>query len=538
MNGLGDIQENIKSFVYERKQAQEEIRKIEEKRTELAEKRNQVKAYATKNEIDELGRQISELGNQSQELQNKLDFKFYEKKSQIGASIDNLIAEGIRQIRKIDEEAKEIEEKIALQEERSAKYEIQKSEFLARFGRIPELSENAIKQNKDQKSEILAGKNQILEIKTKINEIEEQLAELARIKQDFKNKNWTNIISKEETTELVLEQDISFENMEEFFKEDAAVLPVVFEDIEEIEDVYIESIEPIEELKVEKFEPVIEEIEVDEIEPIEELNIEPMVEIEELQVEEFNPVEEIKVENVEEVHSDDPIEKIARSIVEEIVAEQTKEINIDKIEEDIITFEENVEEVPHPVFEEKAILSNIIAKIEDGEIVYKAQVSDGKEIKVFPTKTSAGNQLLRDRQIREDLKEILINYAVSEHKALDKKIIKKIDPTVCEILVLFANKYNYNAQNLIYNYAMSFSKREDYEADVVLPSITYNLSYLNGTYLSPKEKAVISKICKNGVKNNKIDLIGNVTGISKIKYLLKRIFAMNNSNALPEGKNN
>ena len=547
MNGLEEIQKIIKNFVNESKQVKKQISEIESKRTQLAQERNEKKNANTSDcgaEISVLGKQISELGNQSQELQNKLDLKFNEMKRLVNLTIDNLITEGIRKVRKIDEERQELENKILLQEERDTKYEMQKQEFYERFGRMPELSEKAKKEDEIQDKQCLTYQAGIKELENLIVGMEVELAELATVKRNFKNRNWSDIIGSE--------------NLEE----EAIVLPLMEEEIQ------IEELEPIEYVKVEDFEP-IEEIE------IEELNVEPfdIEEIEEQEttknsesieiVEEFEEQEPIvnveqveKIEPVIEQKQVDEVEELAKAIVEEIIAEQTKDLNIDKVEDqqeekqeikqaeektdtveqEIITFEEKEKEekVNTPVFEEKVTLSNIIAKIEDGEIVYKVQVSNGEEFKVYPT-LETRNILLNDKECREEIKEILINYAVAEYRLLDNKVINKIDPTVCEVLERFANKYNYDARYLIYNYAMSFSKNGENEIDIAIP-ITYNFSYLKGTNLSKKEKKVISKICKNALKNEKVDIIGSVKGFSRIKYVLKRLFAANNTNALPEGK--
>ena len=547
MNGLEEIQKIIKNFVNESKQVKKQISEIESKRTQLAQERNEKKNANTSDcgaEISVLGKQISELGNQSQELQNKLDLKFNEMKRLVNLTIDNLITEGIRKVRKIDEERQELENKILLQEERDTKYEMQKQEFYERFGRMPELSEKAKKEDEIQDKQCLTYQAGIKELENLIVGMEVKLAELATVKRNFKNRNWSDIIGSE--------------NLEE----EAIVLPLMEEEIQ------IEELEPIEYVKVEEFEP-IEEIE------IEELNVEPfdIEEIEEQEttknsesieiVEEFEEQEPIvnveqveKIEPVIEQKQVDEVEELAKAIVEEIIAEQTKDLNIDKVEDqqeekqeikqaeeqtetveqEIITFEEKEKEenVNTPVFEEKVTLSNIIAKIEDGEIVYKVQVSNGEEFKVYPT-LETRNILLNDKECREEIKEILINYAVAEYRLLDNKVINKIDPTVCEVLERFANKYNYDARYLIYNYAMSFSKNGENEIDIAIP-ITYNFSYLKGTNLSKKEKKVISKICKNALKNEKVDIIGSVKGFSRIKYVLKRLFAANNTNALPEGK--
>ena len=124
---------------------------------------------------------------------------------------------------------------------------------------------------------------------------------------------------------------------------------------------------------------------------------------------------------------------------------------------------------------------------------------------------------------------------MSEHKMFDSAIMKKIDPTVCEVLDKVAKKYNYDARKLIYNYAMSFSKIGNVEINNVVP-ITYNFSDLRSSNLSYRERKVISKICKKAIENKNVDIIGGVTGFNKIKYILKRIFNINTIKALPEGK--
>ena len=559
MNGLEEIQKIIKNFVYESKQAKEQIAEIENRRTQLAQERNEKKNANTSNcwaEVDALGKQISELGNQSQELQNKLDSRFNEIRKLVNLTIDNLITEGIRKVRKIDEEKQELEEKILLQKERNTKYEMQKQEFYNRFGRMPELSENSKKEDEVQDKQCLSYKTRIEEVEELIGNMEVELAQLASIKRDFKNKNWSSIVGseKEEETENIVQ------NVEEI-EEEAIVLPLMeeeikVEEIEPIEYIKVEDFEPIEEIKIEELEVApfeiakeIEEETTEKDEPIEE------IEIQELDIEPFEMVEEFEeqepVENIEQVEKIEPvteqkqvdeIEELAKAIVEEIIAEQTKDLNINKVEEkqeesveqEIITFEEKEENIKTQLAEETVTLSNIIAKIEDGEVVYKAQASNGEELKVYPT-LETRNVLLNDKESREEIKEILINYAVAEYKILDNKVINKIDPTVCEVLEKFAQKYNYDARNLIYNYAMSFSRKEETEIEVAIP-ITYNFSYLGGTNLSKKEKTTISKICKNALKNEKIDIIGGVTGFSRIKYIFKRLFATNNANALPEGK--
>lgn len=446
MNGLGEVQEYIKNFVCEKEQLQRQINEIEEQRTQLAQQRNETKKINNSLEaVNELGKQIAELGNKSQELQNSLDFKSHAVKAQINLVIDNLVAEGIRKIRLINEEINQLQEK-----------ETEKS---------------------------------ILEIQVlreKVGQIEDEITVLARTKRDFKNGNLDAIIGIEEETEEIY-----------------------------IEELKIEEIEPIEELHVEEF-GSIEELYVEEFKPMEELSIE-----------EFKEVEEAKTETVYvEENAVEEIENLAKSIVEQIIFEQTK---------DIITFEQEEEKKTKaiiPLFGQRATISNITIKFEDGNLVYKAQMSDDEEIKIYPSKLGEESVLLRDKQNREECKEILINFAIREYRVLDKKVVNKIDPLVCELLIECAETYGYDAQELIYNYAMSFSEGELEN----VPEIVYNFSCIEQSNLNKKEKIILNKICRNARKNNKIQVIEPFSGFKKFKYIFKRLFAINNIKVLPEAK--
>ena len=48
MNGLEEIQGNIKNFIAEKQQVKKQISEIEQKRTELAQKRNEMKKFYKK----------------------------------------------------------------------------------------------------------------------------------------------------------------------------------------------------------------------------------------------------------------------------------------------------------------------------------------------------------------------------------------------------------------------------------------------------------------------------------------------------------
>jgi len=507
MNGLGEVQENIIKFVCEKECIQEEIVQIEKRRTELAQERNQLKKCEVKEQckINELANQIANLGNQSQELQNKLDSNCCATKLQISLIIDNQVAEGIRKIRKINEELEEVGTKIEKYDERIEKYQLQKEEFYSRFGRMPELSENAKRENKIQEEENKINLEKIEELNELIKNAESEITVLANAKREIKNGNW----------KFILENDN--DKVEEIYIE-----PLNIEEMEPLEEIYIEEFQPLEEFYVEEFKPIEE------------------ISIEELQTEERNEIEENS--------SIDKIEELAKSIIEEIIASQVDKQPIienvkvnDEIEQDIIAFEENKEieekkeKVIIPLFGQRAKIENIIIKFEESELVYKAQMSDGEEIKIHPAKLGEESVLLRDKQNREECKEILINYAVSEYRTLDKKVINKIDPLVCELLIECAEEYSYDAQELIYNYAMSFANVGEVDLEKV-PGIIYNLSYMEASRLTKKEKAIKNKICKNARKNNKVEIIESFTGFKKIKYIFKKLFTVNNVKVLPEAK--
>lgn len=505
MNGLGEVQAYIKSFICEKEHIKRLIAEIEEKRTQLAQQRNEKKKNNGNCEIvNELGNQISELGNQSQELQNQLDIKYHALKAQVNLAIDNSIAEGIRKIRIINEEISELEEKAEKQKERNTKYQLQRQEFYVRFGRMPELSERAEKARELQEKETTKSELEIVLLKEQIVKIEDEITVLARVKRDFKNGNWNSIIDVEDETEEIYIEELTIEEMEP------------------IEEIYVEEFEPIEEFYVEEFQP-----------------------IEELSMEEFKEVEELETVELINDSTFDEIEELAKAIVEEIVAAQAKEYNVEKtilenakedgFIEDIIAFEEESEKkdkVIIPLFGQRATISNITIKFEDGNLVYKAQMTDDDEVKIYPAKLGTENVLLRDKQNREECKEILTNYAAKEHKVLDKNVANKIDPLVCELLIECAERYGHDAQELVYNYAESFADG-DLES---VPGIIYNLSYIEQSNLSRKEKAIINKICRHARKNNKIDIIESFSGFRKVKYIFKRLFAINNVKVLPEAK--
>lgn len=595
MNKLVEIQELIKKFIYEKQQTQKEITTIEEKRNVLARERNnlinenngEIYSEEVQVRIFALGNQIKELGNQSQEIQNKLDRKYLDIKDEVTCKINENISKIMTVIHERKEKILGIQERIKEKENRDARYTKQKEEFYKRFGRIPVLSENAMKENEMQEEEYRKNRLLVEQLDNEIKVQEEEESKLIRIANDLKKGKWEKYIenNKEQANvanlykqeirdsyaqkiaeevinpivESIVEQNMVIENKKEI-EEESIILPFAEEkkgntlketdlgNTQIFEKLNLDELQPLEEISVEEIKP-LEEINIEEIGPIDEVNIGEINLSDEITGEKINPLEEIDVEEImplvkleKELETDcedfskQETEVQQEKTLEELLNEKEEHIE-NKIIGDIITSESEQEDNQkiENYFGEKVKLLNINVKFEDGEVVYKAQVNNGDCIKLYPRKVQAGNILLKDKENREELKQILINYAIAEYRMLDKKVIKKIDPSICEVLVRFSKKYNYNVQSLIYNYAMSFSK--SYESDMEnIPNIIYNFAYLKETNLDKKEKKIIAQIYKNARKNNKIDIIGDNVGIKKVKYILKRILTINDTNALPEGK--
>lgn len=593
---MNRLEEIIKKFIDEKQQIKKEIAKIEAERAQLAQQRNEKKvqkAYTqeVEAEINELGNRIAELGNQSQGLQNKLDSKYIKVKREINTEIDSLISKAMQEMREITESKEGKEEIVQKQESRNSRYEEQKQEFFAKFGRMPNLSERAQKENQIKEEECNKNKKEIVELETQIAKLQEEVSTLAKNKREFRNGNFAEIIREtaKEAKELV-EESIILPFVEDI--EETVEKNVEAEEFEIAEETKTEEFESIEEIETEEFEP-IEEIEIEEFVPIEEIKIEEFVPIEKIEVEEFTPIKEMQIEEfvpAEEAKAEEiqTIENVKLAEIEEIKEENVAQIEeIEEVkdenikqreeakEEKIQAIEEKVEEIKtteefteseeteeletvmenyvkqkeieqvaeieqtekeakEPInFGEKVTISNITAKIKDGEVLYVASLSNGEKINVYPNRENEGKILNREKENISEIKEILINYAIAEYRTLDKKVIKKVDPVVCEILIRFAKKYNYDAQSLIYSYAMTFSKNDEVEIDT-MPQITYNLYFGEDTKISKKERETLLRICKNARKNEKIEIIGYNTGLKRIKYIFKRTFNLNNNNALPD----
>ena len=226
-----------------------------------------------------------------------------------------------------------------------------------------------------------------------------------------------------------------------------------------------------------------------------------------------------------------PIEEIA---IDPVLTDYYNNINeiTKNLEKEIITLEETEEnQLVNTNTEEPTTIKNIVVKVENGELIYKAELSNETTIKIYPIKEKI---LEKEKFERETWKRELIEYSAKNYRNLRNIAIKKMDPSVCEILDRYAVQYDMDSQNLVYNYVMSFSSIDDYDSDI-LPAITYNLSYINETKISKKEIKSLQKIVKNSTQNALVDIIGNVTLSEKIKCFMKKIFNISSANILPEG---
>lgn len=226
-----------------------------------------------------------------------------------------------------------------------------------------------------------------------------------------------------------------------------------------------------------------------------------------------------------------PIEEIA---IDPVLTDYYNNINeiTKNLEKEIITLEETEEnQLVNTNTEEPTTIKNIVVKVENGELIYKAELSNETTIKIYPIKEKI---LEKEKFERETWKRELIEYSAKNYRNLRNIAIRKMDPIVCEILDRFAVQYDVDSQNLVYNYVMSFSSIDDYDSDI-LPAITYNLSYINEAKISKKEIKILQRIVKNSTQNALVDIIGNVTLSEKIKCFMKKIFNISSANILPEG---
>ena len=226
-----------------------------------------------------------------------------------------------------------------------------------------------------------------------------------------------------------------------------------------------------------------------------------------------------------------PIEEIA---IDPVLTDYYNNINeiTKNLEKEIITLEETEEnQLVNTNTEEPTTIKNIVVKVENGELIYKAELSNETTIKIYPIKEKI---LEKEKFERETWKRELIEYSAKNYRNLRNIAMKKMDPIVCEILDRYAVQYDMDSQNLVYNYVMSFSSIDDYDSDI-LPAITYNLSYINEAKISKKEIKSLQKIVKNSTQNALVDIIGNVTLSEKIKCFMKKIFNISSANILPEG---
>lgn len=528
---MNRIKECIENFILDKQQLNNEILNIERERNEIAQQRNMKKAtmdmnnYDVSREVNELGWKIAELGNRSQELQNEINAKYINTKEYINSVIGELISD----------EAISQENRIQLEQ---AKKKVRSGEFSKILDILQEIENPCSIGNNETAQE------------TENIEMVEESQDIAEVQACVKENDTQEIEQEQQEEQSNFEaiQEIQEESSEEISIDDLdQIEEFKVEEFEPVAELEIEEMEPIEELNIEEFNQQIKELEIQEIDPIEELEIAEFTPIEfEQEVQQSNGTEQIQVEEINEGEESIDLENLLDRYVQLIreeemqkrepvlaLAEEQKETEQVQEIAEINTGDAAVAQEENININEKVTMSNIIVKIENGRLLYKAQLSNGAEIKVYPCNENEGQILEKDKEKKNEIKESLINYALAEYRMFDKRVIKKIDPVVCDILTKFAKQYNYEAQSLVYSYAMSFSNM-DAEIEAV-PQITYNMYFTENSEMSKKEKEVLSKICRGARKNDKIEVIGYNSIISKIKCAIKKVLNTEKISALAEG---
>lgn len=509
---MEEIINDLKNFVEERNNLKKQISEIEFKRNELAEERNAKKAYnKIENneeiwaEVNCLGKQIADLGDQSQWFQKQLDFKLIALKEQLYLQIDSLIAEKIRKTRIISLQLEEL------------------GVYTSEMEIVVELTHqiDLIKQKM----------NQYLDVRkmVKKGQIEEAINLL--VNKNDSSKNVKTMVAEEYNDEQTTEKDgvLTEKLCTKNIKNELEITNVENIEVKGIDEIEFENAPNISELHVEEFKP--EELKIEEFN-LNELCVEPLT-VEEFKEEATENVEETKAnvelnENIQKIEEDNntEVKEEKYSIDNEII--KVLEEQMDK-EQEIISFDENDTKLFETEEETVATIKNIVVKVEEGELVYKAEIGDGTSIKVYPVKEGL---LKKEKTERKGWKNMLIRYSADAYAELDNTAIKKMDIAIAELLERYATKYDQDVQNVIYNYVMSFSNSGEYDASV-LPPITYNLLYIGETKISKAELRVIQKNIKNASKNSVVEIIGNTKKIGKIKYFIRKIFKYNTPKALP-----
>ena len=382
------------------------------------------------------------------------------------------------------------------------------------------------------------------EVWSEVNCLGKQISDLGKQSQWFQNQINSKLLN-------VREQ--SFVEIDNLIAESVRKSRIISEQIEENrdnlepEEIY-ELTESINEIGQEMARIMFAKRLIKHNQIIDVINLFSATEIEESQEQDEQIDEILESQEIENTNKNEQVQLINEELkpIEEIAVDPTLTDyynNINEItrilerhfakEQEIITFEDNDEKIiePENIEEEPISIKNIVVKVEENELVYKAELSNKKTIKIYPIKEKL---LEKEKFERETWKRELIEYSASSYRNLRNMAIRKMDPIVCEILDRFAVQYDVDSQNLVYNYVMSFSKIDEYDSDI-LPAITYNLSYISEAKISKKEIKTLQKIVKNSTQNALVDIIGNVTLSEKIKCFMKKIFNISSANILPEG---
>lgn len=212
------------------------------------------------------------------------------------------------------------------------------------------------------------------------------------------------------------------------------------------------------------------------------------------------------------------------------IYEDSKKIVIDKEQKKDENKEIKIDHVQENKKDINVSIIEILVKIKNNKLIYIAKMNNGNNIEI-PVK-----QLLNVD--KEEIENIIINYSISKYKIFDKTVLKKIDFSICELIMEIARIFDFDYKEYLYNYIMSFSKKEGVE--IYKPfDITYDISFIKESKIDINDKKRIKRICKNAKMNNNINVIGYISKILEIiynVYNLRKILNHNKIKRLAEAK--
>lgn len=150
----------------------------------------------------------------------------------------------------------------------------------------------------------------------------------------------------------------------------------------------------------------------------------------------------------------------------------------------------------------KTMIDKINVRYENGQIVYEAELTDpyGMKFTEILTQEELKNTLKSEKGCRKYFFEKYIQ-GMAGKNVLPNKILKNIDPMICQLIGICADKYGIERPDkLLHDYGVGFSNDEELtaESSTNLP-ISYDISRQEidkASDLSRKDRRIINRICK------------------------------------------